>query len=152
MRLRCWLLGALLLGAGCGTATLPEDLEARVQAAEPRWENYDEDLKGMIGAAAVALWAGEVRSAVHAGAVVEVELDVAPPWTEQAASIPLLLRTPSGDVVRAVAERSTGPHRTYRFPLEDAAAPGQLSWVQVRLPGAERRLPLDSAGTWRPRP
>ena len=142
------LLGALLLGAGCQPATLPDDLEARVEAAAPRWENYDEDLKGMVGATAVALREGQVRRAIHADAVVEIGLEVGPPWAGHTASIPLLLRTPNGDVARARAEPGTGPHRTYRFRLDDAPEPGQLSWVQVRLPGAERRLPLDSAGTW----
>jgi len=150
-----WALGAaLLVIAGMVafyTAVLragvdPAVLAERCSASRPTWENYQEDVKGQIGAGAVAQWRGRPIEFRVEGAVAELMLVMDAPWDDFAFAVPILLRDPLGRVMMSARISEPGAVRTYTFvwPGDSGIPP----WVEVHFPHQESRLPLDSAGSW----
>ena len=122
----------------------PEEMARRCREAQPRWQSYQEDIKAFIGAAPVAEWRGRPISAARGGAEVTFQIDGG--WADRTAALPVLLRTPTGEVHCSAKATGKGGERVYRFPIEADAAP---PWLEIQYPHARDRLVLDAQGAWR---
>jgi hypothetical protein len=139
----------IVLGVACvaaGVIVLPKQpvqpasLAARVEAADPTWANYDEDVKAQVGARGFSEWRGEPVSARREGDVLQVEVALEGPWAGRSVALPLLLRTPLR-VTYAPADAAVASGKaTYRFELGREDAEASLSWVELRYPRGEATL------------
>ena len=150
----CVAIAALLFAALFGffyilnsRGVSPEELARRCAGARPAWQSYQEDLKGQIGAAPVAAWRGHPVEARFTDTEILVLFALEGKWVDYAAALPVLLRTPSGDVLTGVAEDKAGARRTYRFAMEEDS--GRAAWIQLRYPHASKRILPDAGGVWR---
>jgi hypothetical protein len=124
------------------------ELQERCRVSKPAWNNYQEDIKGQIGAAPVAEWSGVPISARFEGETFHVTFSLQPPWLDYPCALPILLRDPMGNIYRsAVAEPGGEGERTYVFPIKASSA--GLPWVEIHYPHHQTRLALDPSGTWR---
>ncbi len=146
--------GALFLGVVALLTWLnaqgvpPEELARRCEASSPQWKSYQEDIKGQVGAAPVAQWHGEPVYVHQKGNTVEVAFQIMPPWGTSVAAIPVMLRDPLGhEYISGQAKRKDGL-RWYHFSLESPHM-SILPWVEIHYPHQERRVALDSDGSWR---
>lgn len=127
-----------------------EEIARRCAESRPRWQSYQEDIKGGVGARLVAEWRGEIDSVRAAGDGVTVSFRLLPPWDSRDAALPVLLRLPSGEELLQKGTRREGGLRHYLFDLPEKSAPPP--WVEVHYPHRERRVALDAAGAWRRAP
>lgn len=131
---------------------VPEaELARRCAASVPAWNNYQEDIKGQVGAAPVAQWRGDPVWARHSGDRLEVAFALLPPWSEYACALPVLLRDPLGNDYRNVSASRRDGVRVYAFFLAEGARAG-LPWVEVHYPHHQLRLALDNDGQWSHQP
>jgi len=129
-----------------GGAVPAHVLAARCEASEPRWNSYQEDIKGQIGARPVAEWQGDLVAAELRDEVLTLDFALEEPWHSLPAAIPVLLRLPDGSVLLPQASREEGGLRRYSYRLDENTA---TSWVEVQYPHQRDRLIFDSAGQWR---
>lgn len=150
------LIGALLILAAFHYVTefntheiSIEELGRLTETSQPRWDSYQEDIKGQIGARPVALWEGEPVSARAQDGVATVTFVVRGPWATYGAAIPLLLRGPEGAIHRHSDVRFENNSVIYIFgSVEEPALAQTVPWVLIKYPHNEKRLPLSPAGTW----
>ena len=143
--LLCGLVLAQVPFTGCSPTLDASELQQRCAEAQPAWDDYDEDLKAQIGATPVALWEGTPLQAWQTAAGVEVSFRLSGPWGEVAALLPVLLRTPEGEVYQSRPGASSGVDRVYFFSMQKSAEV-MLPWVDLRFPREERRLYLRTPG------
>jgi hypothetical protein len=129
-----------LFATGCG-GTTDEELSRRIAEADPGWDDYEEDIKAMIGPAEVAEWQGEPVRAWRDGNIVKVEFALRGSWAQRPFAIPILLRDPALSVHRHTDAEWDAGHLTYTFELE-SASPRALPWVEVAYPHHIRRIPV----------
>lgn len=153
---RLWLMVAAAAGAVflffvaffaalSSVEATPEEIARRCREARPVWQNYQEDIKGQIGARAAASWHGEpVRLEVRDGTA-RLTMRIHGPWADYPLGIPILLRDPQGGTHSSIDAGPPGPERTYHFSLPGATPP---PWIEIHYPHNERRLPLSPEGTW----
>lgn len=161
MSLRILAIVACLLLAAAGAVLVvsraPErvsdaDLAQRVADSQPTWQNYQEDIKGQIGAAPVAEWEGAPESVQRDANIVQVTFRLRGPWTARVVALPVLMREPRGGVYRNADAICTGGCATYVFELPGETAQGALPWIEVKYPFNERRLVLFDNGSWHAAP
>jgi len=131
-----------------GHSVSPDELARRCAASEPAWNGYQEDIKE-IGAGPVARWRGGPVAAVFSGGVLRVEMLLEPPWSDWNAVLPLLLKTPEGQILREAGADRDGPRRTYNFALPHEPDMPLPPWVELQYPHNRKRLHLDGDGNWR---
>lgn len=125
-----------------------EELQRRIETSAPRWANYQEDIKGQIGAAPAAEWEGKPISARIDGANLRVEFEIAGPWEARELALPLLAHDPLGNTYQNTAALFEGARVTYVFTLAEVPARGTLPWVEIKYPHRERRLVFSDTGVW----
>ena len=145
------LAGASIVLVSCssGDALSAEELMGRSVRSMPTWRDYQEDIKGQIGAGSVATWRGHAITVSTSSAGVSVTFELSEPWAGYEAAIPILLRVPEGSVYRADAVVREGMLRRYFFSVRAGLDMGSLPWVEVHYPHTEQRIMLDAAGSWR---
>jgi len=123
----------------------PVEIAQRCATARPVWQNYQEDVKGQVGASATATWHGQPIRFELDGSTARLTMRLEGPWVDYPCAMPILLRDPLGHT--AQNEEATGPgaERVYTFHLPAATNP---PWVEIHFPHQERRLPL-TGGQWR---
>jgi len=127
---------------GPGRAVLAE----RCAQARPAWENYQEDIKGQVGAGPAAQWEGEFLGAYYEDNSILVVFELAGPWADHDFGIPVLLRDPYGKLHRHdVLIRHRGKH-VYRFELPGDQDPAAMPWVEIQYPHHRRKAVLREAG------
>ncbi len=132
------------------TGISEEELASRCAESVPHWDNYQEDIKGQVGARPVALWQGRPLRAQANGPMVEVEFEVTGEWATREAAVPLLLKEPGGAIIvgRGMGNGSGGATYTFELPTIEQS---RLPWIEVQYPHHRERLPLDAAGQWQAR-
>ena len=125
-----------------------EELKRRIEASAPQWANYQEDIKGQIGATPAAEWEGKPVSARIDGAALYVEFEMIGPWAAREIALPLLAHDPLGNTYQNTAAEFDGARTTYIFTLAEEAASGTLPWVEIKYPHHERRLVFSDDGVW----
>lgn len=126
----------------------PEQLAVRTATSRPEWANYDEDIKAQIGARPVAEWRGRPVSARLEGPEFQVTFELAGPWAERGAALPVLLRHPLGAIYRSEDAARDGARVTYFFTIPHNDDEGPLPWVEIKCPHREHRLTLSASGLW----
>lgn len=141
------VIGGILVFAA--PAAVPEHVLAeRIQRANPRWSDYDEDVKGQLGARPVAEWRGRpIRAEAHLNGQIHVTFHIEGPWAGRTVAIPVLLRHPYGNVLNATETHVEQDEVTYSFRLP-APTGDRPKWVEVRYPHGTRRIVLDADGHW----
>jgi len=122
----------------------PVEIAARCATAKPVWQNYQEDVKGQVGASATATWRGRPVRLETEGNTARLTMHVEPPWSDYDAAMPILLRDPLGHTVQNDPTATGRVERVYTFQLPGVAG---APWVEIHYPHQERRLPLTS-GQW----
>lgn len=132
------------------TGLSEEELATRCETSEPHWDNYQEDIKGMIGARPVALWQGRPLSAHASAGKVHVRFEIIGDWAARAAAVPLLLKDPAGAILvgRGIGDGAGVATYTFELPGLDKLA---VPWVEIQYPHHRERLPLDAQGNWQAR-
>ena len=128
-----------------GVGVAPEEIARRCRESRPAWQNYQEDVKGQIGARATATWRGEPMRLEVAEGTARLTMRIVGPWTEYQYGIPILLRDPQGNTALSIDAGPPGGERTYTFALPTQSVP---PWVEIHYPHAERRLALTAEGQW----
>lgn len=123
----------------------PEEIARRCRESRPVWQNYQEDVKGQIGARAAATWHGVPTRLELADGTARLTMQITGPWTGYVYGIPILLRDPQGNTSLSIDAGPPGEERTYTFALPTKSVP---PWVEIHYPHAERRLALTAEGTW----
>jgi hypothetical protein len=123
----------------------PDVIAARARAAQPAWGRYDEDVKGLVGAAPVATWHGTPRwvRADASGLSLAFAIDGA--WRDYAAPMPILARDPFGAEHLCNAGHWEDGVFVYHLPALAGSAP---PWLELRFPRMQTRVQLDAAGYW----
>lgn len=122
------------------------EIARRCAESHPEWQNYQEDIKGQIGAAPVAEWKGEPLALDVRGREVELYFRIEGPWSQYPCGVPVLLRDPLGNTLTSHTLSPPGPERSYFFTLPTENRP---PWLEIHYPHQERRLPLDATGKWK---
>lgn len=122
-----------------------EALEERIAASSPRWNSYQEDIKGQIGAAPVAEWSGTLVAATQSDDVLTLSFRLDEPWHSREAALPVLLEIPDGAILLPDNATRDTEHRLYHFALP-ASTP--LAWAEVQYPHHRERIYLDADGQW----
>ncbi|MFO7974396.1 MAG: hypothetical protein R6V12_07170 [Candidatus Hydrogenedentota bacterium] len=136
----------LLVALPRHTPMSEKELARRVAQSDPRWNNYDEDLKAQLGAAAVAEWEGNLIRIQWASGVLQVSFSIRGPWAERDFAIPILLQFPNNQTLRNETAVRDGKRVTYRYSTSFEEPP---QWVAVRYPFyGERRIVLSEEGLW----
>lgn len=125
----------------------PEELARRTATCQPTWQNYQEDIKGQIGAGLVAEWAGKPEQVRRDGAILRVRFQLEGAWGQRTSAIPILLREPGGSVHRNRDAECRAGRVTYVFELGEGVA-GALPWIELKYPHGEKRLVLFEDGSW----
>lgn len=139
-------LGIAVLGAGCEPGLSTRELAARVEKSHPAWEDYQEDIKGQIGAAPVAEWEGTPIRLWFEKDRVFLAFALEGPWATRDVGIPVLLRDPSGRVQRDTHAQRIGSEIRYSFERPNLEA--LPAWLEIKYPHTERRLVLSERGEW----
>ena len=130
-------------------APSPEELARRVAACRVTWPNYPEDIKRQVGATPVARWRGEPESVDCAEGVIRVAFHIEGPWALRSVALPILLRGPWGSARQNREAACTGATVAYTFDVPEGDQESAPPWVEVKYPGAEKRLVLSADGSWR---
>jgi len=133
------LVGVVTVLAACTNEVSSTELARRIAECRPEWQNYQEDIKGQIGAALAAEWEGAPTSVKMAGRTLLVRFAVSGPWASRDVAIPVLLREPTGIVLKNDSALREGGEFVYCFVLPDKVA-GALPWVEVQYPHGQRRM------------
>jgi hypothetical protein len=139
------LVAAALL-AGCEQGPSDREFAARVEKSRPAWENYQEDIKGQVGAGPVAEWDGTPSRLWFDKDAVFLTFAMRGPWATRDAGIPVLLRDPSGREQRDLRADRTGS--TVRYTFERPKLDAMPAWLEIKYPHTERRLVLSERGEW----
>ena len=131
-----------------GSQSLPPgELLRRCGASQPAWNGYQEDIKE-IGAGPVAQWQGQLISLRISGKTVYLTVALEGPWSEWDAAIPLLLKTPEGQVFRSVRYQHQAEGCVYEFDALGTDSPTLPPWLDIQYPHTRKRLHLDGGGHW----
>jgi len=114
-------------------------LTERIAQSRPQWRNYQEDIKGQIGAALAAEWEGAPVAFLQEDASLTVLFEISGPWSARDAAMPVLIRDPAGHVLQNESARRQGNRVAYAFSLPSGAS-GPLPWVDVQYPHGQKRL------------
>ena len=154
-------LGALAAGLGLflltclivalswvnSTELSEDDLAERCAQSVPRWDSYQEDIKGQVGARPVAQWLGVPASASAVNGTVTVTFTVNGPWAERAAAVPIIIKDPTGAVLVAHGKGDGAGTVSYEITLPGAEQ-SSVPWLEVQYPHHRERLPLNAEGLW----
>lgn len=132
------------------TGLSEEELASRCDTSVPHWDNYQEDIKGMIGARPVAQWQGRPLTAQANAGKVEVRFQITGEWAARAAAIPLLLKDPAGAILVGRGTGDGAGTATYTFELPDLDKLA-VPWIEIQYPHHRERLPLNAQGHWQAR-
>ena len=126
----------------------PAELARRCAENYPAWNGYQEDVKE-IGARPVAQWHGHPsRLSFSAAGVVHLVFVLEPPWNAWSAALPVLLKTPEGQVFRNEGFVRDGTTCRYTFLLPSGSGTPRPPWLEIQYPHTKRRLYLDAQGVW----
>jgi len=141
-------LGFLLLAAvgGCSSTVSDAELQRRVSATWPSWENYQEDIKAQIGVKPVAEWEGAISQWNSAGNRTYIQFQLRGPWATRDAVMPVLLREPTGEVHHPEEAGRRGDTVTYVFQLPEQFISTPPAWVELKFPRGESRLIASESG------
>ena len=124
-------------------------LAARCASSEPSWSNYDEDLKGSLGARPFAAWEGRPVSASMREGNLVLMVSMEAPWSEYDFGLPLLIRDHLGHIIPGRPEAGvTEATRLYVFPLAAHGVDSAPPWITLLYPRHEMRITLDAEGRW----
>jgi len=142
-----WCL-MLTVAAGCAGPT-DEELKQRVAVSLDKfdWNDYSENLKGLIGAGPVAEWTGKPVDARIDGSVVTIRFRVEGPWKSRTFGIPIMIREPRGAVFTSGDMRQVDGLAIYQFRLTDGAS-SMPPWLELQYPHGRVRLAFRQDGTW----
>ena len=154
-------LGALAAGLGLflltclivalswvnSTELSEDDLAERCAQSVPRWDSYQEDIKGQVGARPVAQWLGKPVSASAKAGAVAIDFEVTGPWAARIAAVPIIVKDPAGAVLVAHGTGDSAGTVTYEITLPGAEQPS-VPWLEVQYPHHRERLPLNAEGRW----
>ncbi len=144
----CAIALFMVLGAWVNAQGLaPEELARRCAACQPIWSSYQEDVKA-IHAPTVAKWQGEPEALLLTPGTLEARFRMDGFWASTVTGIPLLLRTPEGDVIRSDNPAPVDGLQRYTFTIPKSAT--VYPWIELHYPHVERRFPLDESGQWHP--
>jgi hypothetical protein len=129
-----------------------EELARRVAACHPTWQNYQEDIKGQIGAAPVAQWRGTLIETRCENTLVSVTFQLSGPWAQRDITIPILVREPSGNWFEGTQTHRQAARATYTCQLPEDTANLPFPWLEIRYPHGEKRVVLSSQGHWKAAP
>ncbi len=158
LRAVCFVLAAIAV-AGIVRAVLrtpadPEipqtDLARLVARARVVWQDYGEDIKAAVGATPAAQWHGAPTEVRLTDGEIDVRVELQGIWASYDFGIPILLRTPEGQVLQSegYARHERGGVYTFRHPDSNNAM--STPWVELRYPpNEERRIVFDATGVWR---
>jgi hypothetical protein len=141
-------VGLLLLAdvGGCSSTVSDAELQRRISATRPSWENYQEDIKAQIGARPVAEWEGAVSQWHCAGNRAYVQFQLRGPWAKRKAVMPVLLREPTGAVHHPEQAERGGDTVTYVFQLPDQFISTMPAWLELKSPRGESRIVASESG------
>lgn len=145
------LLASFLLAAcaaACSSPVNENELARRVRASRPTWQSYQEDVKGQIGAGPVAEWRGTVDEVRVEDGHIRVTFRVAGPWAARELAVPILLNEPLNGARREVSAIREGDRTTYLFDLPPEKSGLPVPWIELKFPGGQRRIALDTQGRW----
>lgn len=125
-----------------------EELAQRVQRSFPDWANYQEDLKGQLGATPVARWEGRPLRARVARSEVSIVFEVSGAWAEYDFALPILLKDHLGKVYRNRFTRHTNSEVEYIFHLTNRVEGTSVPWIEVAYPHHLERLAFSDEGEW----
>lgn len=125
-----------------------EELAQRVQQSFPDWADYQEDLKGQLGATPVARWEGVPLRARVAGDHVTVVFEVSGPWADYDFALPILIKDHLGKVYRNNGARRTGQEVEYTFRLRDRVEGTSVPWLEIAYPHHFQRIAFSDEGEW----
>jgi len=126
-----------------------EELARRVAASRPEWANYQENIKGQIGATPVAEWDGEPIAASASESSLEITFRLSGPWASRELALPVLVRDPYGALHRHERAVRDGSLVRYYFAREQPTNSSPLAWVEILYPHHEDRIVFDAAGKWK---
>jgi hypothetical protein len=124
-----------------------EDLAARCADSTPRWDSYQEDIKGQVGARPVAQWLGKPVSASANTGAVAVTFQVTGPWAQRTAAVPIIVKDPAGAVRVAHGTGDGAGTVDYKITLPGSEQ-SSVPWLEVQYPHHRERLPLNAEGKW----
>lgn len=131
-----------------GQSLPPGELVRRCEASQPAWNGYQEDIKE-IGAGPVAQWQGQPLSLYITGKTVYLTVALEAPWADWDAAIPLLMRTPEGQVFRSVRYQQQAEGCVYEFDALTTDSSTLPPWLDIQYPHTRKRLHLDGGGHWK---
>lgn len=144
-------VAGMLIGVACfssGPAPSPEELVRRCAASQPAWNGYQEDIKE-IGAGPVARWQGRPLALSVVGKTIRLTMALESPWADWEAALPLLLKTPEGQVFRNAGYEHQPEGCVYLFETTTDHTTILPPWVDIQYPHTRKRLHLDGVGHWR---
>ncbi|MCF6285408.1 MAG: hypothetical protein L3K26_09490 [Candidatus Hydrogenedentes bacterium] len=124
-----------------------DELARRCAASRPAWNGYQEDVKE-IGTRPVAQWRGHPTALTLSGGTVHLVFELGAPWDAWDAVLPVLLKTPEGQVLQNVRHERNGSSRTYVFFLSSASETPVPPWLEIQYPHTRQRLYLNAHGAW----
>jgi len=125
-----------------------EELADRVQRSVPAWADYQEDLKGQLGATPVARWQGRPIRAQVDGESVSIVFEVSGAWAEYDFALPVLIKDHLGKSYRNTGARRTNSEVEYLFQIAGHVAGTTLPWVEIAYPHHLERLAFSQEGAW----
>lgn len=154
-----WYIGVALLAFsavmlwGILTTEAPQEISAaelagRVLRSQPDWADYQEDLKGQLGATPVARWKGRPLRARVDGAEVSIVFEVSGVWAEYDFALPVLIKDHLGKSYRNRSARRANSEVEYLFQLTGHTEGTRLPWVEVAYPHHLERLAFSQEGAW----
>lgn len=151
LSVRAIVIGAIVLLFAAVLASLTwvnaaaiseEEIAKRCAEAIPRWDNYQEDIKGMIGARPAAEWHGMPIAAQVRDNRLLLHFGLQGPWALRSAAMPLLVKDPAGDI-RVARGATTNGDSTYTLEVSTGAP-----WVEVQYPHHRERFNFSASGDW----
>lgn len=130
-----------------GPSVSPEVLARRCEASRPAWNGYSEDIKA-IGAGPIAQWRGHPTALRIEGQTLRLTMELAPPWRDWEAAVPILIKIPGGHVLRHRGHERFATGVVYAFVLPEDTRATVPPWVLVQYPRGQERIFLDEAGGW----
>jgi len=154
-----WYIGIALLAFsavmlwGILTTEAPEeiseeDLAGRVLRSVPDWADYQEDLKGQLGATPVARWQGRPLRAQVEGDKVSIVFEVSGAWAEYDFALPVLIKDHLGKSYRNNAAHRTDSEVEYLFQISGRVEGTSLPWIELAYPHHLERLAFSQEGAW----
>jgi len=137
-----------ILANDAPTEIAPEELAERVLESAPVWADYQEDIKGQLGATPAARWHGEPLRLRVEGDQVSLVFEVTGIWATYDFAMPVLVKDHLGNVYRNESATRDGTTVTYGYTLKDRVEGTSVPWLEIAYPHHFERLALSPQGEW----